>query len=272
MPSFMMTLSSTKALRTVVGGLLAAAVTAFGGPLPRTQVSGDAKWVVHFDVERFAPSQTCQILCRDKQGGEGFQALLTHYRNLLGVDPLKDITHITLYGNEVSGSRGVALITGALNAKTVVQRLSAYPQYRTKTVGRMLVHKWRDKSGGTELNACFLSARLLAIASDEPTLIGAADVLNGNKPSLASRNKPGLVVPVAKEGVFMTAVTKGYGGSPDEPLKALILRNTDSAVLEVAENKGIVDASMVLTAVSPDAAFQIHQILNGLIVSSMLSR
>lgn len=257
--------------RAIAAALLVSAATVTAGPLARTQISADAKWVVHLDMERFAPSQTCQILCRDKEGGEGFQTLLARYRNLLGVDPLKDLSHITLYGDQVSGSRGVALIGGALNTKTVVQRLAAYPQYRTRTVGRMLVHKWRDQASGTELNACFLSSRLLAIASDEPTLIGAADVLSGNKSNLASRKTPGLALPVAREGVFLTAVTKSYAGSPEEPLKAMILRNTDSAVLQIAENKGMVDAGVVLTAVSPEAAFQIQQVLNGLIVSANLA-
>lgn len=241
------------------------------GSLSRAQVSANAKWVLHLDIERFGPSQTCRYLQQDKANGAEFRALLTHYRNLLGVDPLKDLTQVTLYGEEVSGDRGVALISGALNPKYTAQRLASYPKYQAKTVGTLNLHKWRDASGARELNACFYSARLLLIGSDERAVLGAAAVLQGDQPNLGTRKTPGLVLPVASAGTFLTAASKGYAGSPQDPLKALILRNTEAAMVQVAENKGLVDAGMVLNAVSPEGAFQIHQILNGLVVSASLT-
>jgi hypothetical protein len=262
---------SARTLTAVAIGLLMGTLPAWPGTLPRAQISATAKWVIHLDLERFAPSQTCQILRRDSEGGGGFQELFVHYRNLLGVDPLKDLNHVTLYGEEISGNRGVALITGTMSPKTVVQRLSGYPKYSTKTVGKLTLHRWRDKSGTAELNACFYSSRLFVIGSDEPAVLGAMQILNGKQPSLADRKSPALPLPPVADGVFLTAVTKGYAGSPQEPLKALILRSTDSAVVQIAERKGMVDAGIVLNAVSPDAAFQIHQILNGLVVSASLA-
>lgn len=268
--AYMMSLlARTWTLTVVTLGL--GTLTAWPGTLPKASISANAKWVIHLDIERFAPSQTCQSLRRDAEGGGGFQNLLDHYRNLLGVEPLKDLAHVTLYGEETSGNRGVALISGSMSPKTIVQRLSGYPKYRTKTVGKLTLHKWRDKSGTTELNASFYSSRLLVIGSDEPAVLGAIQVLNGSQPSLADRKTPTLSIPSAAEGVFLTAITKGYAGSPEEPLKALILRNTDSAVVQIGERKGLVDAGIVLTAISPEAAFQIHQILNGLIVSANLT-
>ncbi len=252
-------------------GIAAAAQIALAGSLSKSQVSANAKWVVHLDMERFVPSQTCRLLQQDKAKGAEFQSLLTHYRNLLGVDPLKDLIQVTLYGEEVSGSRGVALISGSLNPKYTVQRLTGYPKYQSKPVGKLTLHTWRDSSGSRELNACFYSSRLLLIGSDERAVLGAVAILEGDQPSLGSRKSPGLVFPAGGGGVFLTAVTKGYAGSPQDPLKALILRNTDTAVVQVAENKGLVDANMVLAAISPEAAFQIHQIMNGLMVSASLS-
>lgn len=252
-------------------GLGLGTLTAWPGTLPRAQVSANAKWVVHLDIERFSISQTCQILRRDSEGGGGFQELLVHYRNLLGVDPLKDLYHVTLYGEETSGNRGVALISGSMSPKTVVQRLSGYPKYSTKPVGKLTLHKWRDKTGATELNACFYTSRLLVIGSDEPAVLGAMQILTGKQPSLADQKKPALPLPAPAEGVFLTAVTRSYAGSSQEPIKALILRSTDSAVIQIAERKGLVDAGIVLSAISPDAAFQIHQILNGLVVSASLA-
>lgn len=260
----------SRTLRLLLALALLGAPAALAGPLVRAHVAANAKWVAHLDMERFGPSQTCQSLLRDPNGGGGFQAFLARYRALLGIDPLKDLTQVTLYGEEVTGSRGVALIQGTMNPKLIVQRLSGYPRYQAKPMGGLTLHKWRDKSGTVEFNACFYASRLLIIGSDEPAMRSAVATLTGNQASLAGKN-PALVVPPAGEGVFFTAVTKGYAGSSEEPLRALILRNTETAVLRIGETKGWVDANMVLSAVSPEAAFQIHQILNGLVVSASLA-
>ena len=42
-------------------------------------------------------------------------------------------------------------------------------------------------------------------------------------------------------------------------------------MLQVGEKAGAVSAGMVLNAISPDAAFQIEQVLNGLIVTANLT-
>jgi hypothetical protein len=48
----------------------------------------------------------------------------------------------------------------------------------------------------------------------------------------------------------------------------MILRNTESASLQLSENSGIVDGVVLLNADSPESAIQIQQILNGLMLSS----
>jgi hypothetical protein len=252
----------------LVWALSAAAGVA--GPAPKSQIPAGAKWVLHLDMERFAPSQTCRSLLAQKDGnGQSFQGLLARYRALLGVDPLRDLSGVTAFGEHVTGNRGVALLSGALNPKAVATRLSGYPSYRTRSTGKLTVHSWLDKNSGSTLFACFYTTRLLLMASDEAGLAGATAVLDGSKSSLADDSS--LPFPAPRPGAFLTAVTRGYAGANPDPIKALILRGTDTATLQLAENRGLVDGALALTAISPDTAFQIHQILNGLIVSASFS-
>lgn len=235
-------------------------------PLSKTQIPADAKWVMHLDMNQFAASQTCRILSNGQGEGQRFQTMLTHYRNLLGVDPLKDIASLTLFGNEVTGSRGVALIGGSLNARKITTQFSGYPQYTTKKNGKFTLQNWVDKSSGKPLWASFYNSRQLILASDEFSLVNTAWVLDGEKPNLGASKTATLPFPAEQPGNFFTAVTRGYSGTT--PTQAMILRNTQSANLQLAENSGVVDGAILLNADSPETALQIQQILNGLMLSA----
>jgi len=257
--------------KPIIALILTAGLSLQASPLPKAQVAGDSKWVIHLDMEQFAPSQTCRLMMNGGKGAKSFQTMLNHYRSLLGVDPLKDISGLTLYGREVTGNRGTALINGALDAQAITRQFSTYPQYTTKTYGKMNLQTWTDKTTNRPLWACFYTTRLLILGSDESSILNATATLGGSKPSLATGKSVFLPMQTVRDGSFFTAVTKGYAGSDADPLKAMILKNTDAATLQLSENKGIVDGKVQLKAVSSDSALQIHQVLNGLMVAANLS-
>jgi hypothetical protein len=261
----------SRTLSTVVAtAVVLSALTAAAGPLSKAQIPATAKWVMHVDIDRLAASQTCAVLTNNPATGKAFLNAIARYRTLLGVEPLRDLHQVTLYGEDVTGNRGVALISGNLRADTLTRSLSAYPQYRATPWGAWTLHKWRDRSSGTEMNACLYSSRLLIIGSDESGVAGALNVLSGAKPNLI-KGKSKLAFPRPRDGVFFTAASRGYEGAEQDPLKAMILRNTDSATLQIGEKAGRVDAGLLLNASSPEAAQQIEQILNGLVLTAALS-
>jgi hypothetical protein len=257
--------------KTLIAMILTAGLSLQASPLPKSQVAGDSKWVIHLDMEQFAPSQTCRLMMNSRNGAKSFQTMLNHYRTLLGVDPLKDISGITLYGREVTGNRGTALISGALNAQAITKQLSTYPQYTINTYGKLKLQTWTDKTTNRPLWACFYTTRLLILGSDESSILNATATLGGTKPNLATGKSVYLPMQTIREGSFFTAVTRGYAGSDADPIKAMILKNTDAATLQLSENKGIVDGKVLLKAISSDSALQIHQVLNGLMVAANMS-
>ena len=246
--------------------LLSLSGTLSAAPISKSQVPADSKWVMHLDMNQFAASQTCRLLVAGQGDSKRFQTMLAHYRTLLGIDPLKDIASLTLFGNEVTGNRGVALISGSLNSKQITKQFSTYPQYSTKRNGRLTVQTWLDKGSNKPLWASFYSSRQLILASDEFSLLNSAWVLDGDKPNLTTGKSTGLAFPAVPPGSLFTAVTKGFSGT--SPTQAMILRNTESASLQLSENSGIVDGVVLLNADSPESAIQIQQILNGLMLSS----
>jgi hypothetical protein len=251
---------------TALALLLSLSGTLSAAPISKSQVPADSKWVMHLDMNQFAASQTCRLLVAGQGDSKRFQTMLAHYRTLLGIDPLKDIASLTLFGNEVTGNRGVALISGSLNSKQITKQFSTYPQYSTKKNGRLTVQTWLDKGSNKPLWASFYSSRQLILASDEFSLLNSAWVLDGDKPNLTTGKSTILPFPAVPPGSLFTAVTKGFSGT--SPTQAMILRNTESASLQLSENSGIVDGVVLLNADSPESAIQIQQILNGLMLSS----
>lgn len=248
--------------------LLAVLLDARAGGLVKSQVSGTAKWVVHYDMERFAASQMCATLLKDPVHGKAFREQLSHYRLFLGVEPLQDIRGVTLYGEETSGSRGVALVSGKLNPDLFVKRVSGNPQYQSATSGKRVVHRWTDKRSGTPLFACFHSPRLLLVGSDEAAMTGALAVMDGGRPSLANARKS-LPLPPLQADVFFLAVSQGYAGTKDSPLRAMILRNTETATVLIAESRNTAEGALRLAASSPEGATIIEQTLNGVMAASL---
>lgn len=257
--------------RLQLAALIVSAAVVSAAPLPRAQVTGDAKWVIHLDMEQFAPSQTCRLMMSGKSGSKSLQTLVNHYQSLLGVDPLRDIAGLTLFGTEITGNRGTALINGTLNYRAITRQFSSYPQYATKSYGKLNLQTWMDKTTGRPLWACFYSTRQLLIASDEGSILSSAATLDGSRASLATAKTVTLPAVATREGTFFTAITKGYAGSNADPVKAMILKSTEAATLQLAEKKGIVDGLILLRAITDDTAGQIHQVLNGLIVSATLT-
>lgn len=256
-------------LRWILAACLATcSLTANAGPLDKGRISADAKWFLHLDMEQFGPSHTCKVLLQDPKGGERLRNLLSHYQNLLGADPLKAISHITLYGEEITGSRGVALVGGTINSRAVAARLATYPAYSSRKNQKSVIHRWKDPANNAALNACLYQSGLLVITSDDTSMDAALDTLRGSRPSMAARKTTILNIPPPAEGSFLVAASAGYAGSAPNPLKSMLLRNTTSTAMQVAESRGILDANIAMDAVSSDAAFQIHQVVNGLIVSA----
>jgi hypothetical protein len=253
----------------LAAALLAVGLTAaHAGGLSKSQVSAGAKWIAHYDMERFAATQLCASLLKDPVRGKAFREQLAHYRLFLGVEPLQDIRHITLYGEDVSGSRGTALIAGALDPNLFVKRISANPQYKAVSSGKRTIHQWLDKRSGAPLFACFHAPRLLVVTSDEASMTGALSVLDGRRKALAD-TRDGLPIPSTRTDVFFMAVSRGYAGSNDSPLRAMILRNTETATVVLAENRNMAEGALRLGASSPEGATLIEQTLNGLMAVSL---
>ena len=260
------------ARRTYLTALLAlaTAAAAFGGDVPRDQVSAAARWLVHLDIERLAKTQFSACLSDPAAGNTRFVAGLARYREMLGVDPLKDLYHLALYGCEASGDRGVALLAGRLNQAAIRKRLATHPAYSERPLGARVICQWQDPASRHPLYACFHSARLLVLSSDQALLGDALAVLDARKPSLAS-GRPLLTLPVEPAGTFLIGAMRGYSDMPGQPIQALILRNSESGSLLLGENHGAVAAHLGVVAINPEAAEQIKQILNGLVLSAGLS-
>src|SRR5437763_1617142 len=93
----------------------------WAGPLDRAVVDRDATWMFHVDVEA-GLSSTLGGLAKEKIAEEGARPGEDLIKKF-GVDPLKDIKGLTMYGFKAGEDDGVAVIETTAAVDTLGTRL-----------------------------------------------------------------------------------------------------------------------------------------------------
>ncbi len=165
--------------------VLAAPALAFAGPLNKKLVAADATWVIHVDVEGAAASSIGKAVleCADLQ--EGMRELHAE----CGVDFLKDVKGVTVWGREAEGEDGVVVVhtTGAVDE--VIEKFRAEAGIEEIESGGYELLKVDD---GSETHYGHVRKtrrgddRMVFIARRAKDLVGALEVADGEEPSAAS--------------------------------------------------------------------------------------
>src|SRR5208283_2434536 len=116
-------------------------------PLDSKNVSADAKWVVHVDVDAVRDSQvvqkafdTCPML---KDSGKHFEIL----REKIGLDLRTDLHGITLYGRDTEKTHGVAIVFATVNQKLLLEKAEKATDHKVTKHGSIDIHSWTQKGG-----------------------------------------------------------------------------------------------------------------------------
>lgn len=166
--------------------LVAFAAPLTAGQLAPSQISPDAKWLVHADFDAMRDSRTGQAFfsLMEADHGEQLRSLSTFF----ALQPLNQLHGITLYGDGAP-EHAVALIDGKFDRKLLEELVKTAKDYAGLTHEGYVVHSWLDK--GVKQHAAFASDDLLIFSHQEEDLEKALDVLK--------------TPPPAQTGTFLTA-------------------------------------------------------------------
>lgn len=230
------------------------------GPLDLRQVSADAKWVAHVDMDALRDSTVVHTAhdLTDSSRRE-IRDRLFGFAGLFGVDPRQQLHGITLYGSMLGKPAGVMIIHSDFNRSLVEEVLKLAPEYQSGEYGPYKLHSWRPallsrKGLEGKISAAFYRTQVMVFASTESELKRGLDVLDGKTPRLTGRNS-GLSDPV-RAGTI--GLLRSVG--PVEPSLSAIwgfFKDTDALSIAIGEYQGKAFKEGRIVMKSPEAAKQV---------------
>jgi hypothetical protein len=253
---------------------LAAAVVAMaatrGGaaPFQSAQVSDTARWVVHADVAALKATQIGGFVWGKLNEGDA-AAKLGAATAMLGFDPRKDVSTVTLYGKSKDPAQSVALVTGTFNQDHLVALLKGNDTYEALSYGTYPIHSWIDdkKPADGRQYGCFHGNRVL-MSRGLDMLKEAIDVLDGKRAGLKDGQAFGAALPI--QAPFFIAGADMADASALNP-NAQVLRQAQSGQMAVAEQAGTLSLAIQLLSRDATAASNIQAVAQGAIAMAQLN-
>jgi len=248
----------------VVAVVVSACGTAQGAPLDLRQVSGDATWLVHLDVDAMRESTLMEnaYLAGSRQWTRLESCLKTACEEV-GVDPRLDLHGITAFGTKLGSLEGVAIVHADMHPNTMVQRAKEEPGYRSVryddgSASEYEIHSWSD--GRETVTGAFYQPSLLVVARTEDEVRRALDVLNGKAECLKTKRCP--VDAEGQAGTMLVGWAEGLAKSP-LPFQSPAIKKSRSLDVLVGENRGEVFAAAHLALDTADTAKNVRAVLEG---------
>jgi hypothetical protein len=254
-----------------IATLLAAVSQA--APFDAKQVSANAKWVVHVDVDAIRDStivhkafQTCPLL--KNESGVVFDKVVEE----AGIDPRKDLHGITLYGTDTVKGHGVAIVFTKVNHEPLLEKAKNASDHKVTRHGRVEIHSWTHKEGPKThsygdhtLAGAFYKADVIILGSSVELVGSAIDVLNGRSPGITDPKSPlgGHVYP----GSTVLARAIQLPEAPDCP----VIKDIVSFRIAIGETEGKSFFRESVVAKSPELAKQMKTIAEGFKAMGALS-
>lgn len=241
--------------------LLLLSCAAFAGPIKLNEVSGDAVWAAHFDMERFMSTRLAELLLGQLED-EGELKKINAFGTMFEFNPLEDLYSVTAYGTSFVKEEAVAVIKGRFQTEKVLALMQMEGTHTQISHGDDTLHKWADSNECFYI--CFIGSGQIVFSNSLDLAKGALDVLRGSKESLAAGGKLDDLRSLP-DGTFFTAAINGFGEIAKIDAEAAILQKAEKAVVAIGEVEGTDFVDISLTAADAQTASQIHAIAQGIL-------
>lgn len=246
--------------------LLAGAILAFGaimwaGPLRPAEVSQDARFVGHFDVEQFKSTDVGKHWLQQASSTE-MDAKISAFASLIGFDPRRDINAITVYGKSNQPNKLAALLRGSFDAPSMVALVQAKDTYEGLIYGKHTIHSWVDNNKYKQMRryGAVHGSGLLVLSESQEMVQTALDVLDGRLPGLDAENAQSLQT---KEFTPFFVVKADIDKIPQKCGNSAIMKHVVSGQAMLGEQAGSIIGRVVAKARDAEAAGLLYDFVNG---------
>jgi hypothetical protein len=227
-------------------------------------IPDDARWVIHFDVEKFTSTRVFELLKQDE--ALGLEKKTLGISTMFKFDPFKDIMGITLFGTGKGEKNTVVCLSGNFNKDHLLVLLDMNVDHRKIPYGKYTIHKWDRSQFGT-----FAGDHLVVIASNEGVLKNVLDVISGKKKNSGASKLVPHLGEIPKDA-FLKAVIDNISHLVGADDVSTILKKTGMAFFIAVERSENLTMKLKLTTDSPETAKNIQQIVTGFLALAKLKQ
>jgi hypothetical protein len=248
-------------------GLALALTAGQAAKVDKINISKDAKFVAHLDLDAIRASKTGTTLLgkvRQEEGREKFEALV----EIIGFDPLTAIQGATMSGNGEEDN-GILVVRHKADNVKLLAFMKLGEHYRKIEHGKHEIHGAGDRDDGERGYVSFVNDTTAVLAPSGELAAKAIDLVSGKRaatqlpPSLASIGKD-------TKNAFLVAYAdvSAISDIDDENIKQM----AKEASLVLGESDGKLILSLAVDAYDADTAEQMEAMVNGLIGFARLSQ
>jgi type II secretory pathway component PulC len=227
------------------------------------EVSADAKWLAHVDVDAMRSSAVMKKLGDECLEGGRLGKCFDKMTQQCGMDPREDLHGLTLYGTKIARGHGVLIIRADMDRDLLVEKAKKAPDYRTVKHRSYEIHTWTQRKSGQERKAAGALHKpdVLVLASSVGLLEKALDVLDGRVAGLKAGEKP-LAAEVPKGTMFLARAME-IRKSPVAETHPLCSQLSGFDYAE-GEHEGRWSGYLTFTAENEEVAERVESALKGL--------
>jgi hypothetical protein len=248
-------------------------------PLPKKQVSADAKWLLHLDVDSLRQTKIGSFVLREileKKVQKQVNNLVTQLNLKTKID-FKKIRAVTAYGlNFESEHSGVLLVHTGQDIQKILETLVQQVEANDGSAPALPLKRLQQSptpfySLKDELFASVFSGELLLLGKSREQIEKASQVLAGKSANLTASDAFAAFPNVA-HGFFFLAVAEAFNVKDVIPPQAKVLQLAEGGRLVVGERPDNLFAELALRAKSAEVTTQIQQIIQGMVALVSLSQ
>ena len=257
-------------------GLILCGASLNAAPLQRSQVSADAKWLLHLDVEALRKTQLGASLMKSVVAEAGED--LKEDANLDLPAIIQNTRSILAYGTDYKSGKdgkGVLIWEGSKEIEQIASAFLVQQAEATKAgAGNVkLVRKGTQPTYafGDDMHVMVRPGGGLILGRSMEQIDLATKVLESKSPSLQGTStfseytmQPG--------NFFFLAYAEGFNKDAEVPPQASVLKLTDGGRLALGEADGKVRLQLTLKAQSTEVTQQIQQVVQGLLAIATLTQ
>jgi hypothetical protein len=243
--------------------------------LRRERLPADVDLVVHFDFEAFQATELWRHVRESEEGRAEIEDGLQELEEIearFGIDPFTDVRAVTLYKVEKEEDPTVVLFATTTAIDEALRRFQAERGYAQVTDSGIVLHTWReddDEHVFAYVHSGRGGERVVAVASNRESALRAAHTLRGEEPNHAQAGTLLRVAPAP--GSFLYVAAARIPHLDEFTPASQVLGLAQGIQIDIGEAGGYLRGHLGVDTASADDAFDVSNVLNGLVSLARLA-